>query len=113
MVWKFSFAIYVVMIVAQLATAQSTAENILIGDVKANILQRYSGSEALPKPNRVLIRDFTVPVGDVTTDTSVAGELHRRIMLQLGVDEDSSPEVLAQRVQTAFAETLAYELKKV
>jgi hypothetical protein len=113
MVWKFSFAFYVVMIVAQLATAQSTAENILIGDVKANILQRYSGSEVLPKPNRVLIRDFTVPVGDVTTDTSVAGELHRRIMLQLGVDEDSSPEVLAQRVQTAFAETLAYELKKL
>ena len=112
MTWKFSFAFYVVMIVGQLAMAQNSAGNILIGDVKADVLQRYGGPEALPKPNRVLIRDFTVPVDDITLDESVAGELHRRLMLRLGADEDSSPEVLAQRVQTAFAETLTDELRK-
>ena len=111
MTWKFSSAFYV-MIVGQLAMAENSAGNILIGDVKADVLQRYGGPEALPKPNRVLIRDFTVPVDDITLDESVAGELHRRLMLRLGADEDSSPEVLAQRVQTAFAETLTDELRK-
>ena len=109
MIRKFSFAFYLVMIVGQLAMAQNSAGNILTGDVKADVLQCYSGLEALPRPNRVLIRDFTVPVGDITIDESVAGELHRRLMLLHGVDEDSSPEVLAQRVQTVFAETLANE----
>ena len=78
--------------------AQNTSGNILTGDVKADVLQRYSGPGVLPKPDKVLIHDFTVPVGGITTDESIAGQLHRRIMLRHGVDEDSSPEALAQEV---------------
>lgn len=112
MIRKLGFAFYLVTIAGHLAMAQNSAGNILTGEVKANVLQRYSASDPLPKPDSVLISDFTVPVGDITIDESVAGELHRRLMLLQGVDEDSSPEVLAQRVQTVFAETLASELKK-
>lgn len=60
-----------------------------------------------------MIHDFTVPGGVVTTDQSIAGQLHRRIMLRHGMDEDSSPEVLARRVQAAFAKALAEGLKNV
>jgi len=40
---KFSIAFYVVMMVGQLAMAQNSAGNILIGDAKADVLQRYRG----------------------------------------------------------------------
>jgi ethanolamine utilization microcompartment shell protein EutS len=113
MFWKSSFALCVLAIASQVTMAQNSAGNILSGDVKADVLKRYSGAEALPKPHKVLIQDFAVPARQVTTDESIAGELHRDVMLRHGVDEDSSPEVLAQQVQAAFAKTLANELKKV
>jgi hypothetical protein len=93
--------------------AQNTSGNILTGDVKADVVQRYSGPGALPKPDKVLIQDFTVPAGAITTDKSIAGQLHTRIMLRHGVDEDSSREALAQQVQAAFTKALAGELKKM
>jgi len=97
----------------QLAVAQNASGNILTGNVKADVLQRYSGPGVLPKPDKVLIHDLAVPVRAITTDESIAARLHRRIMLRHGVDEDSSPEVLAQQVQAAFTKALAAELKKV
>ncbi len=113
MVWKLGFALGVATIVGQVATAQTSSGNILTGDAKAQIVKRYSGSETIARPEKVLIHDFAVPVGGVTTDESIAGQLHRDIMLRHGVDEDSSPEMLTRRVQPAFTKTLVEELKKV
>jgi len=113
MIHKFGIAFYFVMLVGQLAMAQNSAGNILTGEAKADVLQRYSGPRTVPKPDEILIRDFALPIEDVTVDESPAGQLHRDIMLRFGVDEDSSPEVLAQRVQAAFAKGLTDELKAV
>src|SRR5258708_18345338 len=113
MVWKFSFALCLMTMAGQLAMAQNAAGNILTGDVKADVLKRYKGPGVLPKPDKVVIHDFAVPVGAITTDESIAGRLHRRILLRHGVDEDSSPDALARQVQAAFTKALAGELKKV
>ena len=113
MIRKLFLTLGVATVAVQVAMAQTSSGNILIGDVKAVVVRRYSGSETFPKPARVLIHDFVVPVNDVTKDESIAGRLHRDIMLRHGVDEDSSPEALAWRVQAAFAKTLTEELKKV
>jgi Domain of unknown function (DUF4410) len=113
MAWKFRLALCVYAIAAQVALAQNSVDNLLTGDVKVTVLQRYSGPRTLPKPGKVLVHDFAVPVGVIRTDESIAGQLHRDIMLRHGVDEDSSPEVAAQQVQAAFAKALAEELKKV
>jgi hypothetical protein len=112
MIRKFSFALCLMAVACQLAMAQNASGNILTGDVKADVLKRYSGPEVLPKPDKVVIHDFAVPVGAITTDKSIAGQLHRDVMLRHGVDEDSSPEALAQQVQAAFTKALAGELKK-
>jgi hypothetical protein len=113
MIRKLFFALSVATVAGQVAMAQTSSGNILIGDAKAEIVRRYSGSETLPRPERVLIHDFVVPVDGVSTDESIAGRLHRDMMLRHGVDEDSTPETLARRVQTAFTKTLTEELKKV
>jgi hypothetical protein len=81
--------------------------------VKADVLKRYSGPEVLPKPDKVVIHVFAVPAGAITLDESIAAQLHRKIMLRHGVDEDSSPEALAQQLQAAFTKALTGELKKV
>jgi hypothetical protein len=113
MIRKLFFALGVATVAVQVAMAQTSSGNILIGDGKAEVVRRYSGPETLSRPARVLIHDFVVPVNVVTSDESIAGRLHRDIMLRGGVDEDSSPEVLARRVQAAFTKTLTKELKKV
>src|SRR5215813_514682 len=110
---RFRIASCVFAIAGTLAMAQNSAGNPLTGNAKVSLLERYSGAETLPKPDKVLIHDFTVPVGAVATDDSVAGQLHRTIMLRHGVDEDSSPDVLAQRVQAVFTKSLSEELRKV
>jgi len=112
MVWKFSIALCVLTIAGRAGMAQTSSGNVLTGDVKADVLKHYNGPEALPKPERILICDFAVPAEGVKTDKSIAGQLHRRLMQQHGVDEDSSPEALAHRVQAAFEKSLAGELAK-
>ena len=107
MVWKLSFAVCLMTMAGPLAMAQNASGNILTGDVKADVLKRYDGPQVLPKPDKVVIHDFAVPVGAITTDDSIAGRLHRRIMLRHGVDEDSSPEALVRQVQAAFTKALA------
>jgi len=113
MAQKFCFVLCMVGIVGQSAIAQNSSGNILSGDVKAEVLKRYSGTATLPKPEDVVIHDFGVPVGATQTDESPAGRLHRDIKLRHGGQEDSSPEALARQVQAAFAKSLAGELKKV
>ena len=77
-----------------------------------DLISSYSGSEALPKPQSVIIQDFTL-AGDVITDESAAARLHRHLSLRRGPDEDSTPEVLAQQVQTSFSKALIKEFAKV
>ena len=113
MIRNLSFMVGMVVAVGQAAFAQNSSGNILSGDVKAKVLSQYSGTATLPKPENIVIHDFAVPVGTTQTDESPAGRLHRDIKLRHGVQEDSSPEVLAQQLQAAFDKSLAGELKKV
>jgi hypothetical protein len=113
MLRKLGVALCLLAIAGGLAIAQNSAGNFLTGSAKADVLKHYSGPAVLPKPERILVCDFTVPGADVTTDKSIAGELHRRIMVRDGVNEDSSPQALAHQVQAAFVKSLAGELAKV
>jgi len=98
----------------QLAKAPpSKTGNFWTGDAKLVVVDRYSGAAALPKPARVVIADFPLPADDITIDHSLSARLHRRLMAHFGKDDDSSPEILAQHVQSAFFDGLSAELKKV
>src|SRR5262249_25874767 len=83
------FVVCLVAMAVEVATAQSSAGNIVTGEAKVDLISSYTGSDSLPKPESVIIRDFT-PVGDVITDESVAGRLHRNLSRLHGSDEDSS-----------------------
>lgn len=113
MVRKISLVLILLAAAGQAAFAQSRSGNILTGDVKAQVITRYGGPASLPKPDKIVIHDFAAPVEATKTDKSIAAQLHRSVMQRRGVDEDSSPQVLAQRLQAAFAKALASELKKV
>jgi hypothetical protein len=56
---------------AQAIVAQNNSGNILTEEVKASVVKCYSWS-GLPKLDKILIRDFAVHVGDITTDESIA-----------------------------------------
>jgi hypothetical protein len=75
------------------------------------MISTYNGCEALAKPEKIMIQDFT-PVGDIVVDESAAARLHRRLSLKHGSDEDSTPEVLTQQVRAAFSKTLMEEFTK-
>jgi len=111
MVRKISLLLILLAAAGQVAFAQNRSGNILTGDVKAQVITRYGGPAPLPKPDKIVIHDFAV--GNIKTDKSIAARLHKTVMERHGVDEDSSPRVLAQRLQAAFAKALAAELKKV
>jgi Domain of unknown function (DUF4410) len=111
--WKIRSGLCLIAMAGQVATAQNSVGNILTGQAKVEIIKSYSGSERLPKPEMVLIKDLAVPAEDITTDESVAAQLHRKRMLRRGSDEDSTPDILTQQVQASFAEALASELKQV
>jgi hypothetical protein len=55
-----------------------------------------------------VIHDFAVRVAGITLNESFAAQLHRR----RSGDEDSTPAILGQHVQTPFADALEKELKK-
>ena len=110
--WRDCFVLCVLALSAQVATAQSSSGNIVTGEAKVEMISTYNGAEALAKPEKVMIQDFT-PVGDIIMDESAAARLHRRLSLKHGSDEDSTPEVLTQQVQAAFSKTLMKEFTKV
>jgi hypothetical protein len=112
MMRKTCFLIFVLAMVAQAARAQSSDGNIVTGEATIKIIRSYTDPESLPKPEKVVIQDFT-PVGQIITDESAAAQLHRRLSLLHGSDEDSTPDVLTQQVQASFSKTLIEELTKV
>jgi hypothetical protein len=111
MMRKTCFVIFVVAMAAQSAIAQSSAGNIVTGEATIKIVRSYTGAESLAKPEKVVIQDFT-PVGQIIADESAAAQLHRRLSLLHGSDEDSTPEILTQQVQAGFSKTLIEELTK-
>jgi len=116
MTWKSTTAIIGIVGMAALmaaaaAHAQDAAKKVLVGDAKVEVVASYQG-EPLPKPNKVLICDFTVSPDVVTMDQSAAARLQRRRLERREPDADSSTAALAQQVQGAFAKTLISELQK-
>jgi len=96
-----------------IAPAQSTPQKLLSGDTKIEIVASYAGTDPLPKPDKVLVYGFMVPANAIAMDDSAAAQIHRRRMLRRGSDDESSPEVVAQRVGAAFSKTLVGLLQKV
>jgi hypothetical protein len=96
-----------------LARAQSAPQKLLIGDTQVEIVVSYKGAELLPKPDKTLIYNFTVPTDVVTMDQSAAARLQRRRLQRRESVADSSTEALAMQVQAAFAKTLVSELQKM
>jgi len=96
-----------------LARAQSAPQKLLVGDTQVEIVVSYKGAELLPKPDKTLIYNFTVPTDVVTMDQSAAARLQRGRLQRREPDADSSTEALAKQVQAAFAKTLVSELQSI
>ena len=94
------------------ALAQNDVGNFYMGKVKVEVTRSYSGTQILPRAEKVIIQDFTVAPGVVTLDESAAGRLHTRLFLRRDPDNDSVPAALAQQVQTSFSKALLNDLKK-
>jgi hypothetical protein len=97
----------------EIAKAESAPQKLLLGDTQVEIIANYKGVDLLPKPDKTLIYNFTVPPDVVTMDWSAAGRLQRRRLQRHDEDSDLSPEALVKQVQAAFAGTLASELQKM
>ena len=109
MKWNLVAALLVTALGVQGANAQSVG-NVLTGGAKVEVLEHERGTQGLPKPDKVVIHDLAVPIDDVTTDHSLAARLHRTRLKWSGMDEDSTPQVLAQHLHAAFSKALAGEL---
>jgi flagellar hook-basal body complex protein FliE len=94
------------------ALAQNDVGNFYMGKVKVDVIKTYSGIEILPKPESVVLQDFTVASGVVNLDESAAGRLHTRLFLRRNTDDPSTPAVLVKQVQTSFSKALISDLKK-
>jgi hypothetical protein len=89
--------------------AENTAKKLLVGDTKVEIIAKYQG-EALPKPDKALIHDFTVPSSVISVDESPAARLHRRPRVEGAAA--NSPEAVAQQVRASFSKALLHELQQ-
>src|SRR4030095_8008673 len=69
--WRGCFVFCVLALSAQVGTAQSSSGNIVTGEAKVEMISTYNGCEALAKPEKIMIQDFT-PVGDIVVDESAA-----------------------------------------
>lgn len=104
---------YIVVIVAAVGLrAQNAAQKLLVGNAKVETITSYNGSALLPKPNQIVVYDFTVPTNVVTMDESMAARLRRRHLERLGMNSNSSSEAVAQEVQASFSKALVKELQK-
>lgn len=83
--------------------------NFFAGKAQATRIDRAVGPLVLPSPDEIVIDDFTVPVGGIRLDESLAARLHRRH----SQDVDSTPAILRQHLQTAFSDGLKKELKRL
>ncbi len=91
------------------AAADNAAKKLLVGDTKVEVVAKYQG-DALPKPDKVLVYDFSVPSDVISIDDSAAAKVHRPRKVD-GADANS-PEGVAQQVQASFAKALVHELQQ-
>ncbi len=98
----------VALVVAGVARSQS----VLTGGAKTQVVASYQGTEPLPKPDQILVYDFTVPPDVITMDESAAARLYRRRAARMGSDDDSSPDVVARQARASFSKTLVSLLRK-
>jgi hypothetical protein len=89
--------------------AQNAAQKLLVGDTKVEVVAKYQG-EALPKPAKALVYDFTVPDDVITVDQSPAAKLHKGHRGEGA--EARSQEAAAQRVRASFSKALLHELQQ-
>jgi hypothetical protein len=104
---KLRFMVGAIGFAGQAAVAENRVGNALTGVARAELLHSYRGSEILPKPERVMIQDFT-RVGAVVMDDD-----HRYSLFRHGSDEEATPEALIRQIQDSFAKTLMEQFKRV
>jgi protein-S-isoprenylcysteine O-methyltransferase Ste14 len=90
--------------VSSAAFAQDHVGNALGGEAKVEVLHRYEGPGILPKPTRVVIRDFTNAVPVATNETTS----HHH-----GSDADPIPDELVQQLRDSFAKAATGQFKKM
>lgn len=101
-----------VSIQASAQTQSNGLKSVLVGDLNVQVLQSRTGSDSLPKPERILVFDFNVPPELIAMDESFAGRLQTRRSSRRGINE-STPEQVAQRVKEVFSRTLLQSLASV
>jgi Domain of unknown function (DUF4410) len=97
------------------SVAQNGAEKVLVGDTKVTMIQTYSGKDKLSKPPQVVVYDFDVPPDVITIDDSRAARIFDEgpIARRRGdAGQESDPEAVAAKVQSAFSKKLVKALKK-
>ncbi len=93
------------------ALAQNSTGNVITGGAKAEVIQRYGGAAALPKPEQVLIRDCTFD-GGIMIDDSMAARLHQHRLLGGSSDGQPTQSEIAKSVEDSFAKSFIKTLKK-
>jgi len=77
-------------------------------NVKVNVtsLQSFSGSNPLPKPNKILVYDFAFDTSNVQVDES------QKIRPRHIITGDENPEAVAKKASTKFSDELIAKLAK-
>jgi hypothetical protein len=104
-------AVVACLLVSAAGVAQNAAKKLLFGDTKVETVKKYQG-EPLPKPDKVLVYDFTVPSSVISVDTSPAAKVTRGRGKTEEGEPKSSPEAVAKQVQAVFAKSLLRELQQ-
>jgi hypothetical protein len=89
------------------AFAQDHVGNALGGEAKVEVLQRYDGPGSLPKPARVVIRDFANAVPIAAEDATSHHHHHH------DSDADPLPDEVIQQLRDSFAKTATGQFKKM
>jgi len=85
------------------------AEGPLASHVDVQVLQSYAGGQSLPKPEKIVVYDFTVDPENVTLDKSKVDEIRPSSHLR---NREHDPAKLGQKVADKLASELAKDLGK-
>jgi len=103
-------AIWLIALAAHAANPDTRVGTVVTGRAKLQLLYRYDTSHVLPKPDRVVIQDFSTEGEVVMTQYRFHHHFHH--LLHPESDQDASPEELMQHVQDSFAKTVIESLEK-
>lgn len=92
------------------ACAAGLAVSVLIGCASTSVepIRTYSGSQPLPKPDRILISDFAVSPGDVSLNSGIGARLADAVKGQPKSEEQLK---VGRAVAKAFSEELVKEIQ--